>query len=852
MIDIKSILEDMKNDPSRKKELESLYKESVDKIKNNPTDFLLQLEYIITSGYGLKTFENFITEHSIPLTYYGTILDLLKEKHELAESAHMNPNPYNNIIHQFESFMKVYPATMAMIGKYSEYNDDNYISEYYKFIESSDPSKLYSRYGKLALADIVHIESSMNDETSFIESAWNMTDPEVAEVLFNIISEGKLMKEYSNKLGQEEMLNIFNHIFEASYTSKVAEIESHEKRAIEDSLMRMESSFDEDIQGYHYTKEDLHTYEEYNSFIQEKMISGLVSLDEATSVAEKLVYIEEMIDMEERGYPDGYTTNKKTGHAPDYLKMNHDLQYGEDDRKKEKDTDSDLPEAEPNEDNNEYDMSDNKKSEDKDDPWSLDEPTKKHPNGYPSTVYNYHYYNSFNSKNDSDNVSYSNDHSNRSKNTNIKHINSHNKTIDNQDNDNKNESVMLEKKYPYKKITIDNSESSAIKSGSWKDPGAALYDRLLNSFDGEVADDADSFENDIKSGKIKQWDLLLKEAYLIAPVSDIKNSPYGVTPYSRSGCKYPHHMLRNGKLVVSIPGLKAAYSRACQQKIFNGDVKDHLMRHFREMKMDSYLKENGELCFNPFDEIDELINSNNESFNDTVDENEIHQQSMNNIGNGVNSDNDKIYTNDFKKNIMISAKEKIHQDDDWWKDIDTIHPKHYQENLQTTMQDIDRATLKFQQSMKKGVQNTVKAGKAVAKPFQRTSQWINNTINEWKDKDENAIKAKMADPHSRSSLMGALKKAIAVGSFAKAGLLFNPIFLFLSITKHVSTKSKSFRLRNEIIGELKTELKILDEKINDARDNHDNKEKYQMMRIKNELEKKLLRVSGGKQIAKII
>ena len=130
-----------------------------------------------------------------------------------------------------------------------------------------------------------------------------------------------------------------------------------------------------------------------------------------------------------------------------------------------------------------------------------------------------------------------------------------------------------------KEIRIDNSKQSAVKSGKWKNPGSSFYYKILNSF--TIADpkrseeDPDRYDFDFRK--------VLQEAYLVAPVAKIKNSPYGITPYSQSGCKYPHHVIRNGKLVVSIPGIQAAYARAKQQGIYKGKVKEHIDRHYKEM-----------------------------------------------------------------------------------------------------------------------------------------------------------------------------------------------------------------------------------------------------------------------------
>lgn len=137
----------------------------------------------------------------------------------------------------------------------------------------------------------------------------------------------------------------------------------------------------------------------------------------------------------------------------------------------------------------------------------------------------------------------------------------------------------------FKILKINNTKEQAVSSGKWKDPGAKLYDQLLNAFycDGDIPTDPKELEKKIKESKYLQWNDFLKEAYLVAPIKGIKNSPCGVTPYSRSGCKYPHHVIRNGELVVSIPGLKAAYTRVKQMGIFSGEVKEHLERHYKEL-----------------------------------------------------------------------------------------------------------------------------------------------------------------------------------------------------------------------------------------------------------------------------
>lgn len=108
-------------------------------------------------------------------------------------------------------------------------------------------------------------------------------------------------------------------------------------------------------------------------------------------------------------------------------------------------------------------------------------------------------------------------------------------------------------------ITISNSSDSAIKDSKWSNPGSELFNKIMES---------------------PNWKALLKEAYLICDIDKIKK---GETSYSNSGCKYPHHKIVGSELVVSESGIKAAYSRAKQMGIFSGEVKNHIIKHYREL-----------------------------------------------------------------------------------------------------------------------------------------------------------------------------------------------------------------------------------------------------------------------------
>lgn len=245
---------------------------------------------------------------------------------------------------------------------------------------------------------------------------------------------------------------------------------------------------------------------------------------------------------------------------------------------------------------------------------------------------------------------------------------------------------------------------------------------------------------------------------------------------------------------------------------------------------------------------DDVAENNRQAINNYYYYN--YQNSMNRNSNSFNKDsynrNDDHSSNkgDNRENNITNEKDNIQTESVVFTEGNDGKPES-DHPVRDTLMDIDRNMTKAQQSAKKKVQDIQNVGRIITKPINRTKSWITNMVMNWKDADENRIKERMADPHARKNLFFAIKKAINIGALAQAGILFNPVFLFLTVTKKFTTNRNINRIRSEMIGEIKTELEILDEKINDARMNHDDKQKYQMMRMKNELTKKLLRVGGS-------
>ena len=103
-------------------------------------------------------------------------------------------------------------------------------------------------------------------------------------------------------------------------------------------------------------------------------------------------------------------------------------------------------------------------------------------------------------------------------------------------------------------IRINNDKESAVKSSSWDNPGKTLYEPILKATN--------------KKALVKEAYLIVQDGYEEAPSEHLK---------------YPHHQIKGGELVLNERGVIAAFQRASQEGIVSGDVKAHLLRHYREL-----------------------------------------------------------------------------------------------------------------------------------------------------------------------------------------------------------------------------------------------------------------------------
>lgn len=175
-----------------------------------------------------------------------------------------------------------------------------------------------------------------------------------------------------------------------------------------------------------------------------------------------------------------------------------------------------------------------------------------------------------------------------SHNMSFKHREYLNKFIELMETDDSNSSEEITEGVSHVEITICNSSEKAINDTKWSNPGAKLFNDIIDA----------SNRNE-----------LIRETYLVWPSGDIAPLyPRARPSYSSSGCKYPHHRIVDGELRVSVAGVKAAYSRARQQGAFTGKVKEHLVKHYKELDIyeDSTMVVNEQIESN-FDNIEDYV-----------------------------------------------------------------------------------------------------------------------------------------------------------------------------------------------------------------------------------------------------
>lgn len=741
MKDIKSLFEAAKRSGSDNDILS--YTEAVNQSCKTPTDYISNLEYIISSSIGLDTFHGFIKENGLSIPLHEEATSIIEKCVESFEKHGMNDETYEKVFESLNAFREKYIRCFAMFEYYAGDEIHDYTRTYYSFTENGKQNRfllsgMEKKFGEAAIADSLITADSIHAVNDVLKYVENMKNPLLSEWVYECAK------------NMECDPAILESVRIQTLSNAIEQMRERHTRQYNESVVSGKQG------NYDYTESELLSLENYITYREyclgwadEFKLDPIKECNEIGTLYEEYDGIfTESDEFVNAPVEEGYTVDNQ--YALQLSKISSMIQQLE---KMKTDFNMQLNGSIPKE-----------------------RPTSVLTNG-------------------------------------IKQIDAE-----------------LERLHPQERELISKCREEDLKNGkdrnySLKQIGYSCEDvadnvlgmmpeSKMSTMDKKTSKPAPYISNNHDMATFGEED----------PEEDPSEEDYKRPSKKSAPIEQPSQEPANMEpeveptipSTVAEPVKSANPTKADNEDLIHGSVNNYYYTY-------------------------------NNSLNRTHDDHSVH--------NDDHSTNKAI--NSYNKNDDNEKKFRGLESVDPWDlsriteavgDADDNKPES-DHPVKDILTDIDRSTAKVQQKAKKAVQDTVNVGKAVAKPIKRTKGWISNLIANWRDASETNIKEKMADPYGRKSLLDGVKKAITRGALLKAGILLNPVFLFLAITRRATRSSKEFRIRNEMIGELKNEMAIVDMKIDNASNPAD---KAKLMRFKNELNKKLLRVGGGKKWAKII
>ncbi len=131
MVEIKKLFETAKQ--SRKQEDIDAYLEYVDDLlKNDPYQYLINLEYIISTNKGLSTIYEFVEAHTLPIGYCDSIIERVECVQGGCKKIAADEKPYQEAIDYIKQYKASYPRCVAMYEDTSDDVPNGYLEAYYK------------------------------------------------------------------------------------------------------------------------------------------------------------------------------------------------------------------------------------------------------------------------------------------------------------------------------------------------------------------------------------------------------------------------------------------------------------------------------------------------------------------------------------------------------------------------------------------------------------------------------------------------------------------------------------------------------------------------------------------------
>lgn len=199
-------------------------------------------------------------------------------------------------------------------------------------------------------------------------------------------------------------------------------------------------------------------------------------------------------------------------------------------------------------------------------------------------------------------------------------------------------------------------------------------------------------------------------------------------------------------------------------------------------------------------------------------------------------------TNKDKDDAKDDTKDKDKDNSEVDKKSKPVKPKmSLNRKIQEKAIDADIEAKKKGATMKKAKQEVKNTATALGKIPAGIVNSAKNTINVWDNMDDKRRKDYISKPGNRKKIFRVLR----IGLTYYVTAITTPLLTISYFIYRSFSKEKDIRIRNELCHELEAEIKICEEKANDANSQGDNKKKYELIRIKDKLEAELVRVRAN-------
>lgn len=195
---------------------------------------------------------------------------------------------------------------------------------------------------------------------------------------------------------------------------------------------------------------------------------------------------------------------------------------------------------------------------------------------------------------------------------------------------------------------------------------------------------------------------------------------------------------------------------------------------------------------------------------------DVSDEDVENMSKSINDDSSE---ND-KKEVKDSPKK-----------IKAPKPTDAATATQNKAMDLEMKQNKVRANLKQKGQTITNAAKAILQLPKNIIGDINDQIKIIDDKDDFRREKYMREPGFRKKAFRNMKLALLYGTAARFKISMIPV---IAVCRHFS-KKKDIRIRNQLVADLDTNIKVCEEKINDANSEGDKKEKYRLMRIRDQL-----------------